>query len=69
MEEFFMKEALKLAMSAFEEDEIPVGAVVVKDNEIIGRGYNQKDIEIYGGVLEQECLEILQKFFKNKRNK
>jgi len=37
----FMFEALRLAEVAFEEDEIPIGAVVVKDNKIIGRGYNQ----------------------------
>ena len=41
MHEFFMKEALKLAMVAFNEGEIPVGAIVVLDNEIIGRGSNQ----------------------------
>ena len=133
-----MKEALKLALKAYSEDEIPVGAVVVKDNKIIGCGYNQKekyknplmhaeliaieeacnyigdwrlndceiyvtlepcqmcmgaivetrikkivygitkekqmfddkkDINIHGAVLEEECLEILQEFFKNKRNK
>lgn len=138
MEKYYMKEALKLAMKAFDEDEIPVGAIVVKNNKIIGCGYNQKektnnplkhaeliaieeacktigdwrlndceiyvtlepcqmcmgaifetrinkivygisknermfniknDINIYGGILEKECLEILQKFFKNKRNK
>ncbi len=33
--------ALQEAEKAFEENEIPVGAVVVKDNKIIGRGYNQ----------------------------
>ncbi|MCF6270950.1 MAG: tRNA adenosine(34) deaminase TadA [Melioribacteraceae bacterium] len=37
----FMFEALKLAEIAYEEDEVPIGAVVVKDNRIIGRGYNQ----------------------------
>lgn len=37
----FMFEALKLAEIAFDENEIPIGAVVVKDNKIIGRGYNQ----------------------------
>ncbi len=37
----FMFEALKQAEIANEEDEVPVGAVVVKDNRIIGRGYNQ----------------------------
>jgi len=138
MEEYYMKETLKLAMKAFDDDEIPVGAIVVKDNEIIGCGYNQKEktnnplkhaeliaieeackklgdwrlndckiyvtlepcqmcmgaivetrikkvvyginksermfneiknIQITGGILEKECLEILQKFFQNKRNK
>jgi len=37
----FMFEALKLAEIAYEEDEVPIGAVVVKDNRIIGKGYNQ----------------------------
>ena len=138
MEKYYMNEALKLAKKAFDEDEIPVGAIVVKNGEIIGRGYNQKeksnnplkhaemiaieeackyigdwrlndcviyvtlepclmclgaivetriekvvygvkksdqmfdiknDIDIVGGVLEKECLSILQEFFKNKRNK
>jgi len=33
--------ALKEAEFAFEEDEIPIGAVVVHNNKIIGKGYNQ----------------------------
>ena len=33
--------ALQEAEQAFEEHEVPVGAVVVKDNKIIGRGHNQ----------------------------
>ena len=37
---YFMKEALKEAVKAFECDEVPVGAVVVSRNAIIGRGYN-----------------------------
>src|SRR5210317_1768340 len=39
--EYFMKQALKLAQQAFDEDEVPIGAVVVADNKIIGKGYNQ----------------------------
>ena len=35
-----MREALELAAWAAEQGEVPVGAVVVKDGEIIGRGYN-----------------------------
>ena len=38
---YFMREALKLARTAYEAGEIPVGAIVVWDNKIIARGYNQ----------------------------
>lgn len=37
----YMKAALKEAVKAFEKDEVPVGAVVVYNNQIIGKGYNQ----------------------------
>jgi len=36
-----MKEALKEAQKAFEENEVPVGAVVVYKDKIIARGHNQ----------------------------
>jgi len=36
----FMREALKLAAQAALAGEVPVGAVVVKDGEIVGRGFN-----------------------------
>lgn len=39
-DEFFMREALSLARSAECLGEVPVGAVVVRDGEIIGRGFN-----------------------------
>ncbi len=39
-DEHFMKEALKEAKKAFEEDEIPVGAVVVCNERIIARAHN-----------------------------
>lgn len=38
-----MREALKEAEIAFEEDEVPVGAVVVCNGRIIGRGHNQTE--------------------------
>lgn len=41
--EYFMNEALKEAKYAFEEGEIPVGAVVVSGDKIIGRGHNQTE--------------------------
>lgn len=37
----FMYAALQEAEKAFEEDEVPIGAVVVYQDKIIGRGYNQ----------------------------
>jgi tRNA(adenine34) deaminase len=40
-DEYFMQQALKQAQIAFEEGEVPVGAVVVVDGKIIARGYNQ----------------------------
>ena len=41
--ELFMMEALKEAKKAYEEDEIPVGAVIVRNNKVIARGYNQME--------------------------
>ncbi|TNE80750.1 MAG: nucleoside deaminase [Bacteroidetes bacterium] len=38
-----MQQALRLAERAFKEDEVPVGAVVVSNNRIIGKGYNQTE--------------------------
>lgn len=43
MEEQFMKEALKEAEIAFANDEVPVGAVILKDGEIVGRGRNARE--------------------------
>ena len=43
MDELFMKEALKEAYKAYEIKEVPIGAVVVRNGEIVGRGYNQKE--------------------------
>ena len=39
-DDFFMKEALKEARLALAEDEIPIGAIVVCNGQIIGRGHN-----------------------------
>ena len=43
-EEYFMKEALKQAKIAFEANEVPVGAIVVSNNTIISRAYNQTEM-------------------------
>ena len=39
----WMKLALDEATKAYEKKEIPVGAVVVKDGRVVGRGYNQRE--------------------------
>ena len=41
----FMGEALVLAQTAASLGEVPVGAVAVKDGQIIGRGYNRREID------------------------
>ena len=147
MDKKFMLEAIKLANEAGKEGEVPVGAVIVKNGEIIARGRNMREnkknalshaeieainsackvlgdwrlqdceiyvtlepcpmcagaiinariktlvfgaydskmgcidsvtnlcnmpfghkIEVYGGIMEDECLEILKNFFKNLRD-
>ncbi len=146
MDKKFMQRAIELAKLAGSQGEVPVGAVIVKNGEIIGEGYNMREqkqnplshaeieainnaskklglwrldncemyvtlepcpmctgaiinsriktvifgaydknagsmdsvinlcdypynhkVEIYGGICEDECTEILQKFFKNLR--
>ena len=39
----WMKMAFREAEKAFEAEEVPIGAVVVKDDKVIGRGYNQTE--------------------------
>ena len=39
----WMNESIRLAQKAFSEGEVPVGAIVVKNDKIIGRGYNQRE--------------------------
>ena len=43
-DDFFMKKALQEAAAAFENDEVPVGAVVVCNNKIIAKGHNQVEL-------------------------
>ena len=43
LDERWMREALKEAQKAFDIGEVPVGCVIVKDDKIIARGYNQRE--------------------------
>ena len=38
--EFYMKKALEEAKEAFKRGEVPIGAVIVNNGQIIARGYN-----------------------------
>ena len=39
----FMQDALALARKALDSEDVPVGALVVHDGRVIGRGYNQRE--------------------------
>ena len=41
--EYFMTQALQEARKSLEKDEIPIGCVIVKDGQIIGRGHNARE--------------------------
>lgn len=53
----FMFSALKEAQLAFKEDEVPIGAVVVHNNMIIGKGYNQVE-KLKDSTAHAEILAI-----------
>jgi tRNA(adenine34) deaminase len=42
-EKFFMEQALSLAREAAADGEVPVGCVIVRKNEIVGRGRNRRE--------------------------
>jgi tRNA(adenine34) deaminase len=42
--EYYMKQAIEVAKQALLYDEVPVGAIIVKDNKIIGTGYNTREL-------------------------
>ena len=53
----FMQQALKCAQSAYKKDEVPIGAVIVKDNKIIAKGYN-KSITLKDSTAHAEVIAI-----------
>jgi tRNA(adenine34) deaminase len=56
---YFMGEALRLARKAFAAEEVPVGAVVVRAGQIIGRAYNQVEI-LKDATAHAEMLALTQ---------
>lgn len=57
MNEEYMREALVLAKQAFDQDEVPVGAVVVRNGEIVSRAYNERET-ISDATAHAEVLAI-----------
>jgi tRNA(adenine34) deaminase len=43
-DDFFMSLALREAQRALEHDDVPIGAVVVRDGEVIGAGHNEREL-------------------------
>jgi tRNA(adenine34) deaminase len=55
----FMNEALRLATKAFEKEEVPVGAIVVRAGKIIARAFNQVEM-LKDATAHAEMLAITQ---------
>src|SRR5436189_1860165 len=55
----FMREALRQAKKAYNADEVPVGAIVVREGRIIGRAYNQVEL-LKDATAHAEMLAITQ---------
>ena len=66
--EFYMREALKEAVRAFDADEVPVGAIIVHKSGIIGRAHNQIKM-LKDPTAHAEIIAITQaaNFLQNER--
>ncbi|HSP44751.1 MAG TPA: tRNA adenosine(34) deaminase TadA [Chthoniobacterales bacterium] len=58
-DDFFMNEALRLARKAFSQEEVPVGAIVVRGSRIIARAFNQVEM-LKDATAHAEMLAITQ---------
>lgn len=68
MENKFMKAALKCAQTAFKEGEVPIGAVVVLNGQVISRGHNRRTKrQIATAHAEVEAIEKACKKLKSWR--
>ena len=66
-DEYFMNLALKEALVALEEDEVPIGCVIVAQNQIVGKGYNQverlRDTTAHAEII---AITAASNYFNNK---
>jgi tRNA(adenine34) deaminase len=58
-DDYFMGEALRQARLAFDADEVPIGAVIVRENKIIARAFNQVEL-LKDATAHAEILAITQ---------
>ncbi len=56
---YYMGEALRQAMRAYNSDEVPVGAIIVKGDKVISRAYNQVEL-LQDATAHAEILAITQ---------
>src|SRR5881296_4259628 len=58
-DEYFMLEALRMARKAVKADEVPIGAVIVREGKVIGRAYNQVEL-LKDATAHAEMLALTQ---------
>ena len=63
----YMKQALVQAKKAFDSEEIPVGAIIIRNGEIIARGYNHKETK--NNALRHAEIEAIEKALKKVDSK
>lgn len=66
MNQKFMKEALKQAQLAYDQDEVPIGAVIVRDGKIIARAHNKKESKQL--ATSHAEIEVIQKACKKLKS-
>ena len=62
----FMKAAIVQAKKAYALGEVPIGCVIVKDNQIIARGYNRRSID-HNTLAHAEMIAIKKSLQKARR--
>lgn len=65
MKEYYMNLAINESKKAYKKGEMPVGAVIVKKNKVIGRGYNKKE-KTKNAIMHAEIIAIQKACKKNK---
>lgn len=66
MDEYYLKEALKLAKTAAKHGDVPVGAIIVENNKIISKSYNKKEKQ--HSVISHAEINAISKACKKKKS-